>query len=187
MKKNKINQQIHLFYLVSILLLILPSCGENNNSRVNNTSNILNTAPSDTVIRNIKVFALDGETILLYDTIKSKTLLFFFDPKNSCVSCLDRIIDFLNELQGNDRHDKVVMITAYENLRYLNIMKDKYNIKFTCFNYNDCMLDECNEYLYGHLFILLNGQFIDTITPIYSTESFDFDNYFYIVKSFLKI
>jgi hypothetical protein len=186
MKNDNIFLRYFLFFKTITLVLLLVSCVRNNKlkessnsyfgsgrnlAKVQKTrSNLLDT------MNNIKVITLQASTIFLFDTIESKTLLFYFNPNKSCSSCIEETIEFLNTFLAKNYPnyvENIVMVTSYDNIKYLKLLKNKYSIQFTCLNTQDFLFENLiKQYEYHQFLVFLNDNRIKAFFPIYPSITF---------------
>jgi copper chaperone CopZ len=109
---------------------------------------------------------IEFDTIKLFDTLmaEKKTLLFIFDPSKSCMSCVKEIIECIDNIYENQKEfnlDDIILVSKYNNPKYLTTFKNRYNIKFTCLNSESDPIDKSKmsnySYLYDTYFLLIKN------------------------------
>ena len=86
-------------------------------------------------------------------------VVYWYDHKKACSACVDEAIKNLVDYSEIIGANRIALITNYDDLKQLRILKLKYGISFQCFNTPEAIHDLLlkNNYVHQLIFVLDNN------------------------------
>jgi hypothetical protein len=131
-------------------------------------------------VNNITVENIYGKKLLLQDLIDDKKLIFKFN-QNSCMSCVEHIVEVLKQLGDQVGMDKIIMISNFSKIRYLEAFQKQKEIKFKCYNsMKNIGISLDNDSIFQHVeFTLILNKDMRAILPRMSTSNDSLNSIYY--------
>jgi len=154
------NKRCLTFIIYIFVGIVISSCIQSSIKKDISEDNTdvlgLNLEMSSLSLENQLMTTIEFDTIKLFDTIitDQNTLLFFFDPHKSCMPCVKDIIKCLDTIYEHQKElnlDDIILVSKYDNPKYLTILRNRYNIKYTCLNSETDPVDKGKAQDYSYL------------------------------------
>lgn len=205
MKKSfEIPNIVYMFIFASILIISLITSLHNKQSlqqsyQLNKElSTLLSTSEQKNNIfsmmnyqklNDIIIQSLDGKYVSLKNEIELPILVLRFDPNRSCNPCIEHTLRALNLIGDKIGHDKIVLISKYNTINELKLLKMKNKISFRSYNFNDDWVESIEKsQLSETLVTFIVDKNLRLLSPNFpsSSDSISNDYYSKIIDFFLE-
>lgn len=135
----------------------------------------------------LAIYSLEGERMLLSQLLNENYFLFFRYNENSCGSCVDFIIPYIQRLSDEVGKEKIIILASYTENRFLKFFKKEKKIQNRFFNLSEKRLGiELDAKDLPYLFIMNNDKIINLAFVPQKAIPLSTERYFELIKSRLR-